>query len=254
MNAKQVLDKVLAALSLVKENVAFTQAQSADGTILDSKTFDVNEEISEVSEDGTVSPAKDGEYEVVLKDSDGNEERIKVVVKDGVIAERENVELPEADTESKGEVAMDSIAGDDIASPEAPNATENEPEDIPQTMESLSYSINELTKAVAKMQAINEKLIEVAPQPVIDFLVAEKLIDSTKPLEKVETKPLPGDPATEKMAAVDGGDEEDTTDEEELPKLDGAPVEDEPKPTHKFNKNNSVIPNSQNTFLSKLYK
>lgn len=231
MNAKQVLDKVLAALSLVKENVAFTQAQSADGTILDSKTFDVNEEISEVSADGTVSPAKDGEYEVVLKDEDGNDERIKVVVKDGSIVERENVELPEADTESKGEVAMDSMAGDDIASPEAPNATENEPQDIPQTMETLSYRIEELEK-----------------------LVAEHIISKTEKPETIEAKPLPGDPGTMEMAAVDGGDDEEETDEEELPKLDGAPIEDEPKPTNKFSKNNGVIPNSQNTFLSKLYK
>jgi hypothetical protein len=121
-------------------------------------------------------------------------------------------------------------------------------------MESLSYRIEELTKAVAKMQAINEKLIEVAPQPVIDFLVAEKLIDSTKPAEKVKTEPLPGDPGTMKMAAVDG-DEEDSvdSDEEELPKLDGAPIDDEPKPTHKFTNKKNTVGNSQNTFLSKLY-
>jgi hypothetical protein len=227
MNAKQVLDKVLAALSLVKEDVAFTQAQSADGAILDSKTFDVNEAISEVSADGTVSPAKDGEYEVVLKDAEGKDERIKVVVKDGVIAERENVELPEGDTEAPKEEQMESIAGDDIASPEAPNETETEPQNIPQTMESLSYRIEELEKLV------KEHLIDKAP---------------SKESQTEETTPV-------SMAAVDGEDDsEDTTDEEELPKLDGAPVEDEPKPTNKFSKNNSVIPNSQNTFLSKLYK
>jgi hypothetical protein len=230
MNAKQVLDKVLAALSLVKEEVLFTSAQTADGTILESPTFDVSEPIDVVSEDGTKTPAPDGEHEVVLKDSEGKDVRIKVIVKDGKIAERENVELPEGETE------MESIAGDDIALPETPYADSETPEEIPQTMESLSYRIEELEK-----------------------LVKEHLIDKVKDAEKVKTEPLPGTdpneplPGTEKMAAVDGEDEE-TTDEEELPKLDGAPVEDEPKPTNKFSSKKGLVANSQNTFLSKLYK
>lgn len=254
MNAKEVLNKIATALSLVKEEVAFTQAQSADGTILDSKTFDVNEAISQVLEDGTVEPAKDGEYEVVLKDADGKEERIKVVVKDGKIAERENVELPEADTEAKGEVAMDSMAGDDISTPETPESDNKEPQPIPQTMEALSYRIEELAAAIAKMQAINEKLIEVAPKPVIDFLVSEKLIDSTKPAEKVKVEDNSSMYSAVTLSTDEPTDDEDS-DEEELPKLDGAPVEEQATKLSTTNtKFGKKIADSQSTFLSKLYK
>jgi len=230
MNAKQVLDKVLTALSLVKEEVLFTDAKTADGTILQSPTFDLGEDVEVVHEDGTKTPAPNGEHEVVLKDSEGKEVRIRVQTGDGKIVERSNVE---EESPAKDEaVEMDSIAGDDIASPISPDVSDETPAEIPQTMESLSYRIEELEK-----------------------LVKEHLIDKVKDAEKVKTEPLPGDPGTEKMAAVDGEDDsEETTDEEELPKLDGAPLEDEPKPTNKFSSKKGTVPNSQNTFLSKLYK
>ena len=240
MNAKQVLDKVLAALSLVKEEVEFTDAKLADGTILQSPTFDLGESVEVVHEDGTKTPAPNGEHEVVLKDSEGNDVRIRVQTEDGKIVERSNVE---EESPAKDEaVKMDSMAGDDISLPETPDVEDETPEEIPQTMESLSYRIEELEK-----------------------LVKEHLIDKVKDAEKVKTEPLAGTdpneplPGTEKMAAVDGGDDEvkvddESADEEELPKLDGAPVEDEPKPTNKFSSKKGLVANPQNTFLSKLYK
>jgi hypothetical protein len=225
MNAKQVLDKVLAALSLVKEEVTFTDAKLADGTILQSPTFDLGESVEVVHEDGTKTPAPNGEHEVVLKDSEGNDVRIRVQTEDGKIVERSNVE-EEAPAKDEA-VDMESIAGDDISSPEAPNEIQTEPQDIPQTMESLSYRIEELEKLV------KEHLIDKAPS-------AESQKETTEPVS---------------MAAVDGEDEDSVdSDEEELPKLDGAPVEDEPKPTHKFSNKKATVANSQNTFLSKLYK
>jgi len=225
MNAKQVLDKVLAALSLVKEDVQFTDAKLADGTILQSPTFDLGESIEVVHEDGTKTPAPNGEHEVVLKDSEGKDVRIQVQVQDGKIVERSNVEEETPATDEA--VDMASIAGDDIASPEAPNEIQTEPQDIPQTMESLSYRIEELEKLV------KEHLIDKAP-------TAESQTEKTEPVS---------------MAAVDGDEETDDedSDEEELPKLDGAPIDDEPKPTHKFSNKKNTVGNSQNTFLSKLY-
>ena len=233
MNAKQVLDKVLAALSLVKDEVTFTDAKLADGTILQSPTFDLGETVEVVHEDGTKTPAPNGEHEVVLKDSEGKDVRIQVQVQDGKIVERSNVE---EETPAKDEaVDMESIAGDDIASPVDPNEIPTEPQDIPQTMETLSYRIEELEK-----------------------LVAEHIISKTEKPEEVKTQPLPGDPGTEKFSSVDGDEEPKTddedSDEEELPKLDGAPIDDEPKPTNKFSSKKGLVPNSQNTFLSKLYK
>jgi len=69
----------------------FTEAKSGDLT-LDSPTFDVGETIDVVKEDGEKEKAPDGEHEVILKDESGNENKIRVVVKDGIITERMNVE------------------------------------------------------------------------------------------------------------------------------------------------------------------
>jgi hypothetical protein len=74
---------------------------------------------------------------------------------------------------------------------------------------------------------------------------------------KVKTEDLPGDPTkvntVDKMAAVEP--DEDEVEEEELPKLDGAPIdENAPKQNGvKFNKKGALV-NTQNSFLSKLYK
>ena len=235
MNAKDVLNKIAVALSLVKEEVLFTDAKLADGTILQSPTFDLGEMVEVVHEDGTKTPAPDGEHEVVLKDSEGNDVRIQVQTQDGKIVERSNVEEETPATDEA--VKMDSMAGDDISTPETPDAEVKEPQDIPQTMsevyEKLSYRIEELEKKMMEM-------------------VKEDLIDSTKPAEKVKVQDN-----SSMMSAVDPDEttDEDTTDEEELPKLDGAPVEEEATKLSAMKTNyGKKSADSQSTFLSKLYK
>jgi hypothetical protein len=75
----------------------FTDAVLKDGSVVKSPTFDVGEAISIVDADGKEAPAPDGEHEIKLKDSEGKEVVIRVIVKDGKITERENVEeSPEA--------------------------------------------------------------------------------------------------------------------------------------------------------------
>jgi hypothetical protein len=69
-----------------------TEARDAQGQILESSTFDVGEKVYQILSDGTKEPAKDGEHQVVLKDTSGNENKIRIQVKDGVITERSNVE------------------------------------------------------------------------------------------------------------------------------------------------------------------
>lgn len=81
----------------------FTEAKTTDGAIVESKTFDVGEDLM-VVKDGEKSPAPDGEHQVVLKDSKGNDVKIRVMTKDGKIVERENVEEME-DMMSVEEVA-----------------------------------------------------------------------------------------------------------------------------------------------------
>ena len=219
MNAKQVLSKIINALSMEKE-VAMAYAKLADGTILESPTFDVGEEVSVVSEDGTKSAAPNGEHEVILKDSEGNDVRIKVMTTDGKITERENVEL--ADDAKEEEVKklpedLESIDGEDIGGGEEESKDEEvEPitEDMGKKYADLAYRISEMEK---KMQSMEE---------------------AAKPSEE-----------TEKEADI-------KMEEEELPKLDGAPIDESPlanalKEKQKFGK---IVGSPQNTFLSKLYK
>ena len=63
MNSKTVLNKIMQMLSL-NETSNFTDAKTEDGTILQSSNFDVNDDVFEVSEDGTKNPAADGEYTI----------------------------------------------------------------------------------------------------------------------------------------------------------------------------------------------
>lgn len=232
MNATEVLKKILTTLALIKEEVEFTYAKLADGTILESPTFDVGESVDVVSEDGTKTPAPDGEHEVVLKDSEGNEVRIKVITKDGKITERENVEL-EAPAEE--EVKMESIAGGDMGDDEEVDTEEtaepiSEDEDMKSVITKLQYRIEELEKKYNQMETIKEG----------------------GKADEVKTQPLPGEPgykADEKMAAV-----EPDEDEEELPKLDGAPIDENAQKSNIKLGKNSISANPQNTFLSKLYK
>jgi hypothetical protein len=226
MNAKHVLNKIIAALSADKP-VEMTYAKLADGTILESPTFDVGEVVDVVSEDGTKTAAPDGEHEVILKDTEGNDVRIKVMTKDGVITERENVELAEGAKDEEVKKLpedMASIAGEDIGGEEETDGgdvpVESIPEDMQKKYSDLAYRIEEMEKKIAKMEEIG----------------------------KAKEDEIEGKPAEDKKEA-------DVKMEEELPKLDGAPIEENPSKTQniKMSKKDKLV-NSQANFLSKLYK
>jgi hypothetical protein len=226
MNAKHVLNKIIAALSADKP-VEMTYAKLADGTILESPTFDVGELAEVVSEDGTKSPAPEGEHEVILKDSEGNDVRIKIMVDaEGKITERENVELADAAKDEEVKKLpedMASIAGEDIGGEDEDAGdlpVESIPEDMEKKYSDLAYRISEMEKKVAKMEEIG----------------------------KAKEDEIEGKPAEDKKEA-------DVKMEEELPKLDGAPIEENPSKTQniKMSKKDKVV-NTQSNFLSKLYK
>ena len=68
------------------------EATDAQGQVLESNTFDVGEKVEVVNTDGTKTPVADGEHQVTLKDSEGNDVKIRVTTVDGIITERSNVE------------------------------------------------------------------------------------------------------------------------------------------------------------------
>jgi hypothetical protein len=234
MNSKSVLGKIMTLLSL---EVEFTDAQTKDGTILQSPTFDVGEDVEVVGEDGSKTLAPDGEHEIALKDSEGNEVIIKIITKDGKIVERENVELvneevvdEEAEIEDEDEVAM-ADATTEIAEG-LPNTTEEskanevkEGEPTGDPLISLSYRIDEMEKIMAGL------------------------------IEKMESAyPEEGRPEVSSLDPTQLAKEEE--EEEKLPKLDGAPLETKLSANHLHPPNNygKKVNDPQGSFLSKLYR
>ena len=245
MNSKNVLQKILTLLT--SEEVRFTDAKSADGDILSSPTFDLNESVDIVHEDGSKTPAPDGEYTISLKDESGNENIIRIEVKDGKITERANEEEEKNEGETEAEPAEEAEApseneketemADATMEPAhaLPNTTDEDPrnrigedtDDQKDPIISLSYRIDELEKMV---KDLHTKMAGQSP-------VEEEATDEEKPNE--------------------GDEEVAMSEEEELPKLDGAPIESLNKlssnEVHRPNYGKK-IENSQSSFLSKLYR
>ena len=168
MNSKTVLSKVKSLLSLEKEEVRFAVAKLADGTIVESPTFDVGETVEVISEDGTKSPAPDGEHELELRDEEGNETRIKVFTEGGVITERENVELEieTIETEPLPGDEPTEMSEEEVTEEMEEEVTEDEKEvtinleDVAKKVEEMSYKIDELEKKLAMAEEIKEEIEE----------------------------------------------------------------------------------------------
>jgi len=235
MNAKKVLNKIVEFLSA--NEVELTYAKLADGTIVESATFDVGEDLFVVSEDGTKSPAPDGMHDLMLKDTEGNETMLKVKSEAGKIVERENVEMsdekvkdiPQAGTYTKDDEVADVPGQIEKGTLEAAEETEevmpitedatkeDEAEiELGKKLEEMAYRIEEMEKKMMKM--------EEAMMPPVDETVTEEVAMATE--------------------------------EEELPKLDGAPTEEAMKFSTDSNRKNygKKVSDSQSNFLSKLYK
>jgi hypothetical protein len=235
MNAKQVLNKIITLLN--KDEVKLTYARLKDGTIVESPTFDVGEGLEIVSEDGTKTPAPDGEHELALKDSEGNETLIKVITKDGVIAERENVELADEDAEN---VKVEEIpqadgakAVEDIQMAETtdevgplPSTGDGLPADIEDEEPSIEIELKDMVAKLAyRIEEMEKKIMEMED-------VKEEVVDKEADVKK-----------------------EDDIEEMELPKLDGAPIETKMASVEANRKNyGKKSMNTQDSFLSKLYK
>lgn len=232
MNAKTVLKKLVTLLSA--NEVELTYAKLKDGTIVESPTFDVGEPLDVVSEDGTKTPAPDGEHELVLRDESGNENIIKVITKDGKIEERENVEL--ADLEVKEAEDIPASGPTEFPHEMAEATYETKEGDIPSTgdgvpadiedespeieislgemVEKLQYRIEELEKKIQKMEEVKEEVVD-------------KEADIEEELEETE---------------------------EELPKLDGAPTEAKKFSALKETKTATPGLSPQERVLARLYK
>jgi hypothetical protein len=254
MNAKQVLNKIMTLLA--KDEAELTYAKLADGTIVESATFDVGEDLFVVSEDGTKSPAPDGFHDLMLKDTEGNETLLKVKSEGGKIVERENVEMADADADM---VEVKDLPQSDIKS---------KANEIPDIESPASNS-----KGLKPASMMAEETEEVGPLPTtgdgmpadtesedegpeIEIELKDMVAKLSYRIEEMEKKimemaePKMKEEVVDKEAEVKEEDDVDM----ELPKLDGAPVET--KMSIELNKKNygKKSMSTQDSFLSKLYK
>ena len=163
MNSNTVLKKILTLLSSdTKEEVSFVTAALVDGTVVESATFDVGEEVFVVGEDGEKTPAPNGEHELFLRDEEGNEVRIRIVTEEGVITERMNVE-EETEESTTEEVEAEETTEEVEMAEEGEEKIEEEVsmEIISKVVEEMSYRIEELEKKIAEMQVEEEVEEEV---------------------------------------------------------------------------------------------
>ena len=222
MNSNTVLGKIMTLLSLDREEVKLTIARLADGTILESETFDVGEKVEVVSEDGTKSAAPDGEHELELTDESGNKETFKIIFKDGLIAERENVELEEETEEVEAIPATGGTIPDD---------TELAEEGIPVDEEVVDEESDtiDLAEVGKKVEELGYRIAEL-----------EKKLEAAEEVKKEE----------EEL--------EDEVEEEEIEmqskKLTGAPVEAKSLFNKQRKENKSTIPNYHSSVLGKMYR
>ena len=183
MNSKSVLNKIMTLLSVEEKAVVkMAFAELADGTVLESPTFDVGEVVEVVAEDGSKSPAPNGEHELVLRGEEGEEVRFKIFVTDGVITERENVEL-EVETVEVEKLPETMSDAEEIIDEADVNVVSLE--DVQKVVEEMSYRIEELEKKIAKM----EEVVVVVP---------EEKEEEELPMEMSSIAPLNGAPMATK--------------------------------------------------------
>ena len=241
MNSNTVLGKIMTMLSLEKEDnkVNLTVARLADGTLVESPTFDVGESVEIIHEDGTKTPAPDGEHLLELKDESGNINRIKIFTEDGIIKERENVEI-EAESEEKKEEELADVSTEEVeALPESGEVTEPA-EQV--TLESEEDKEEEL---------VDEEVVDKDAE-IVDLKT--KLTEHSEKIEEMKERIEELVKYFEEIKKEEEEMEEEKEKEEELEskRLDGAPTE---KPAYfSKKKNNFKVGNYRNSVLSKMYK
>jgi hypothetical protein len=135
------------------ESLNFTEATMKDGTVLKSPTFDLGEDVSVVGTDGKETPAPDGEHEIALKDSEGNEVTIRIMTKDGKITERENVEESNPEMPENGEemgMVPDLSIGNDVTDESFKKSIMEKIDTMMAKMEEMASNYEDMKAKVAK--------------------------------------------------------------------------------------------------------
>jgi tRNA U34 5-carboxymethylaminomethyl modifying enzyme MnmG/GidA len=239
MNSQTVLGKVMALLSIDKGEVKLTVAKLADGTLVESPTFDVGETLEVIHEDGTKTPAPDGEHLLELRDESDNINRIKIFTEGGIIKERENVEI-EAKEEEKKEEEMADVSTEEV-------------EALPETGKSTTDVNEQVTLESEPGIAVKEEVVDKDADIVN---LTTKLEEQEEKIEEMKERIEELVKYFEEIKKEEESLEEEKKEENELEskKLDGAPVEKPAMMSKKKINNFKVPPNYTNSVLSKMYR
>jgi len=238
MNSQTVLGKIMTLLSLDSKEVKLTVAKLADGTLVESPTFDVGETLEVIHEDGTKTPAPDGEHLLELRDESDEINRIKLFTEGGIIKERENVEI-EAESEEKIEEEMADVSTEEV-------------EALPETGKSDTDVNEQVTLESEPGIAVDEEVVDKEADIVN---LTTKLEEQEEKIEEMKERIEELVKYFEEIKKEEETLEEEKKEEEELEskKLDGAPIE-KPAMFNKKKNNNFKVGNYTNSVLSKMYR
>jgi hypothetical protein len=137
-----------------KRKTGFTIAETPEGVKVESPTFDVGEDIFVLDGDEK-KKAPDGEHQVTLKDESGNENKIRVISKDGKIVERENVEEMEKTMMEIAEQFRKALS-----------KFETKIDLIAQKQKELEGNFQKFSKEPAGSRVLTQKTINETPNPM----------------------------------------------------------------------------------------
>jgi hypothetical protein len=279
MNAKFVLSRIAKILTL-SDNTPI-QAKTEDGKIFQSSNFDVNDDVMEVGADGKLTPAEDGEYTITFTTPEGKESTQVIDIDGGKIAGIETAEEAEqeaAGTEEEVE-EMDDMATEmtdagtsidptkgatqnriDINSVPNSKVTVNKENDIKFSDEKKGALTTDKAKSLPNTtnedpaNRVKEEEEDGSNDPVISLSARMDALESklNDMYSRFDTAfPSEG----QSVSSLTPNPSMMMNKEEELPKLNGAPIE----PIAKFasqNRNNfgKKSDDYQSNFLNKLYK
>jgi len=239
MNSQTVLGKIMTLLSLDSKEVKLTVAKLADGTLVESPTFDVGETLEVIHEDGTKTPAPDGEHLLELRDESDEINRIKLFTEGGIIKERENVEI-EAESEEKIEEEMADVSTEEVDA-------------LPESGKSDTDVNEQVTLESEPGIAVDEEVVDKEADEIVNLTT--KLEEHEDKIEEMKERIEELVKYFEEIKKEEEALEEEKKEEEELEskKLDGAPTE-KPAMFNKKKNNNFKVGNYTNSVLSKMYR
>jgi hypothetical protein len=232
------------------------QAKTKDGLILQSSNFDVNDDVMEVGADGKTTPLADGEYTISFTTPEGKDNTQVIDVDGGKIAGISSVSEAADETagtdEEENEEKMDDEAATSVAMAAA-DATTEKAKSLPNTTDEDKANVHkdgdtEEQDGVIRMEDMAERLgkLEMAHKDLMDKLSSVYGMDALNNRMTPDQGVEPLTPTN--MAEID---------EEELPKLDGAPIEAPVKFSALENHKNFGKKDTGNyhaSVLSKMYK